>query len=166
MRVLCPWGWMQTGLEQRKRERKRERKGRLMEEHRQWDCQVASEAWHRPSIILADEHQKQREYQEWRSERKPDSKYRAAYWRCNFSRQLNAPWQECIRLVFSTSDVWPSCERFYIITILPLTFSQTYLVPFQTHFIYQSLHGKFYLGRPRLTKLVQRDSITVFEWVQ
>lgn len=82
---------------ERERERKRERKGRLMEEHRQWDCQVASEAWHRPSIILADEHQKQREYQEWRSERKPDSKYRAAYWRCNFSRQLNTPWQERIR---------------------------------------------------------------------
>lgn len=79
------------------RKREREKKTGLMEELRQWDCQVASEAWQSPSIILANEHQKQREYQEWRSERKPDSKYRAAYWRCNFSRQLNAPWQECTR---------------------------------------------------------------------
>lgn len=90
------WGFFALEAECKQVSR-REREGRLMKEHRQWDCQVASEAWHRPSIILADEHQKQREYQEWRSERKPDSKYRAAYWRCNFSRQLNVPWQECAR---------------------------------------------------------------------
>lgn len=90
------WGFCALEAECKQVSR-REREGRLMKEHRQWDCQVASEAWRRPSIILADEHQKQREYQEWRSERKPDSKYRAAYWRCNFSRQLNAPWQECAR---------------------------------------------------------------------